>query len=82
MQFGASTWDMLGLHLGLHQTTLNEIKRENAGNCKQCLKETIGAWLKCQDDVQEATAQGLIKAVESTGDRAAANKLHKKYNIN
>ena len=81
MQFGANTWDTLGLHLGLLQTTLNEIKRDNTGNCKQCLKETIIAWLKCQDNVQEATLQGLIKAVEFTKDSAAANKLYKKFNV-
>ena len=81
MNFGASAWDTLGLYLGLCQTKIDEIKRENADNCQQCLKKTIGAWLKCQDKVQEATVQGLIKAVKSTGENAAADELHKKFNV-
>lgn len=83
VHFGAAKWNDLGLSLGIYQTKLNAIKYER-GDSNSYLRETIELWLQCQDKVNEkggATWENLIKAVESTGDNAAADRLREKLNL-
>lgn len=83
VHFGAAKWNVLGLSLGIYQTNLDVVKDER-GNSKLYLRKTIELWLQCQDKVKKkggATWENLIKAVESTGDNAAANRLRQKLNL-
>ena len=77
VQFGASTWKELGLFLGLYHPKLEIIKEKDD---KACLQKIIGLWLECQDGVNEKggpTWLTLIQGIETTGNKAAAERLDK-----
>ena len=83
VHFGAAKWDALGLSLGIYQTKLDVISNER-GDSNLYLRKTIKLWLQCQDKVKKkggATWENLIKAVESTGDKATADRLREKLNL-
>ena len=46
-------WFSLGLVLGLHYGTLKAIQTENRDNQSGCLTDTLAAWLRQEDAVQE-----------------------------
>ena len=72
--FGAVRWMDLGLSLGLYMTTLDVIGRTN-GDSNTYLRETLAMWLKKVDKVRGTTWDDLIRAVRSTGDNAAADRI-------
>ena len=72
--FGPVNWQRLGLKLGLYETTLDVIGHRN-GDANEYLMQTIQKWLEKKDGVRGTTWQILIDAVESTGDRAAAQRM-------
>ena len=71
--FGPVKWQDLGLSLGLYAPTLDAISYTSGAN--DHLKHTIQKWLEIRDGVRGTTWQILIDAVESTGDRAAAQRM-------
>ena len=74
VMFGATNWQSLGLSLGLYMPTFNVIGKTN-GDADDYLRMTIQKWLEKKDGVRGTTWQILIDAVESTGDRAAAQRM-------
>ncbi|XP_019861886.1 PREDICTED: uncharacterized protein LOC109590401 [Amphimedon queenslandica] len=72
--FGPVHWIDLGLSLGLHMPSLDEI-RTTRGDATDCLKQTLQKWLEGRDNVTGTTWDNLIKAVRNTGDRAAAERI-------
>ena len=51
--FPKSSWQLLGLQLGLYQPTLNDIDTKNRGDPTKCLQDCLAAWLKGEDKVTE-----------------------------
>ncbi|XP_019858461.1 PREDICTED: uncharacterized protein LOC109586696 [Amphimedon queenslandica] len=72
--FGPVHWTDLGLSLGLIMPTLNVIGRTN-GDANDYLKLTLQYWLEKKDNVTGTTWDNLIRAVRSTGDNAAAERM-------
>ena len=72
--FGSVHWTDLGLSLGLFMPTLNVIGRTN-GDANDYLKLTLQKWLEKKDKVTGTTWHDLIRAVKSTGDKAAAERI-------
>ena len=72
--FGPAQWRSLGLSLGLIVTTLDVIGGTN-GNANNYLQQTIQNWLMGEDQVTGTTWDDLMKAVKSTGDKAAAERI-------
>ena len=72
--FGPVHWADLGLSLGLYMRTLNLIGRAN-GDANDYLKLTLQYWLEKKDKVTGTTWHDLIRAVKSTGDNAAAERI-------
>ena len=72
--FGAVKWTDLGLSLGLYVTTLDPIGLTN-GDANTYLQKTLKEWLKKVDKVTGTTWDDLIRAVRSTGDNAAADRI-------
>lgn len=72
--FGPVHWEQLGLALGIYINTLNVIGRER-GDSTDHLRKTLQQWLTKVDKVKDTTWPTLIKAVRSTGDNAAADRI-------
>ena len=72
--FGAVKWTDLGLSLGLYMPTLNIIG-QTIGDANTYLRKTLEEWLKKEDKVAGTTWNDLIRAVRSTGDNAAADRM-------
>lgn len=72
--FGPVHWTDLGLSLGLFMPTLNVIGRTN-GDANDYLKLTLEKWLEKKDNVTGTKWDNLIRAVRSTGDKAAADRI-------
>ena len=72
--FGAVRWTDLGLSLGLYMPTLNVIGQGN-GDANTHLRKTLEKWLEKEDKVRGTTWDDLIRAVRSTGDNAAADRM-------
>ena len=72
--FGPVHWTDLGLSLGLLMPTLNVIGKTN-GDANDYLNLTLQYWLEKKDKVTGTTWNNLIRAVKSTGDNAAAERI-------
>ncbi|XP_019855541.1 PREDICTED: uncharacterized protein LOC109584298 [Amphimedon queenslandica] len=72
--FGPVHWTDLGLSLGLFMPTLNVISRTN-GDANDYLNLALQYWLQKKDNVTGTTWHNLIRAVRSTGDNAAADRI-------
>ena len=68
-KFPKSSWQSLGLQLGLYQPTLNDIDTKNRGNPTKCLQDCLAAWLKREDKVTEkggSTLSTLVSALNKS----------------
>ncbi|XP_019858246.1 PREDICTED: uncharacterized protein LOC109586491 [Amphimedon queenslandica] len=80
--FSDGSYFELGLELGLHHRTLNNIKSDNMASVDH-LRECISKWLMRLDDVDKrggANWTTLCNAVEKM-NRAAADSIRAKHNI-
>uniref|UniRef100_A0A1X7UX65 RING-type domain-containing protein n=1 Tax=Amphimedon queenslandica TaxID=400682 RepID=A0A1X7UX65_AMPQE len=80
--FSDESYFGLGLELGLHHGTLNNIKSNNT-KCEDQLRECISKWLMRSDDVDKrggANWTMLCNAVEKM-NRAAADYIRARHNI-
>ena len=71
-------WDDLGLRLGLLQTTLEAIERNNHGDVSRCLTRCLTQWLRRADNVDSrggATWDSLSTALRSMNEVAVADEL-------
>ena len=46
-------WITLGLHLGLHYSTLTKIRTDRHSNLEECKMVMLAAWLQQQDNVPQ-----------------------------
>ena len=72
--FGSVKWMDFGLSLGLYMPTLNVID-STKGDANSYLQKTLEKWLEKEDKVTGTTWNDLIRAVRSTGDNAAADRI-------
>ena len=75
--FPQTKWRALGLTLGLHKNTLDDIKSDN-DTIDDCLTECLSKWLRRADNVDSrggATFDSLSDALKSMNENAAADKL-------
>ena len=72
--FGSVKWMDFGLSLGLFMPTLNVID-STKGDANSYLQKTLEKWLEKEDKVTGTTWNDLIRAVRSTGDNAAADRI-------
>ena len=76
--FPKTKWDDLGLRLGLLQTTLEAIERNNHGDVSRCLTRCLSQWLRRADNVDSrggATWDSLSTALRSMNEVAVADEL-------
>ena len=76
--FPETKWDDLGLRLGLLQTTLEAIERNNHGDVSRCLTKCLSQWLRRADNVDSkggATWDSLSTALRSMNEVAVADEL-------
>ena len=76
--FPEAKWDDLGLRLGLLQTTLEAIERNNHGDVSRCLTRCLSQWLRRADNVDNrggATWDSLSTALRSMNEVAVADEL-------
>lgn len=76
----ANTWHELGLELGIRDPTLKRIKSDVRGDTQACLRETLSAWLRQEDDVKEKGAPSwstLAKALDAIGQHSIAEMAYK-----
>ena len=72
-------WMELGLSLGLHKPTLDEINENQKGIVGRCKMEMLAKWLEKADSVERKrgpTWRQLISAVEKF-NKALANEISK-----
>ena len=73
-------WKELGLKLGLHYNTLEEIDEEQRGRIRRCRREMIAAWLQGEDNAREQTWSTLADAVDKI-DSALSQKIQQTHNL-
>lgn len=73
--FDTSKWADLCLHLGLLQTTIETIKRDNPSGSDDCLTSCLSKWLTRIDYVDSkggATWTVLVNAIENISQKTVA----------
>ena len=78
-RFPSHRYRDLGLELGLHYNTLNDIEANYPRDVKKCLTECLAKWLSEVDSVykkEKPTWRALVRALEEIGEGGVA------YHIN
>ena len=73
----------LGLHLGLHPSTLDVITANNKGDVNSCLVECLKAWLQQRDNVKSRghpTYDTLIQTLRKMKEIAVADGIERDIN--
>ena len=61
-------WELLGIHLGIDNGTIEALKSKNGGNPTLCLKDVLSTWLNENYDTQRhgyPSWRRLCKAIAS-----------------
>ena len=74
-------WKELGLKLGLHYDTLEEIDDEQRGRIRRCRREMLAAWLRGEDSAKEQTWSSLVDAIDKI-NKALSEKIKQTRNVN
>ncbi|XP_019863519.1 PREDICTED: uncharacterized protein LOC109592529 [Amphimedon queenslandica] len=80
--YDATTWQQLGLALGIYQPTLNKIESDARGKTEDCLRVCLSSWLRQEDNVKESGIPNwytLAKALDSIGQRSIADLAYVKH---
>lgn len=84
MHYDTTSWQRLGLKIGIYEKTLKEIEcdaRLDGSGVKGCLQGCLSAWLRQEDGVREKGAPSwfaLATALDAIGERHAANIAYTK----
>jgi hypothetical protein len=74
----AADWEDIGVELEVDDGVLKQIKADNPGDSKGCLRELFRKWLS-RVDPQPKWAD-IVEAIEGIiGDEELASKIKKKY---
>ena len=71
-------WYDLGLQLGVEDTELEVIKRNNPGDLETCRREMFRAWLRI---TPSPSYQQLVEALVTVREVREADRLCKKYGM-
>ena len=83
--FPETRWQDLGLRLGLHKNTLDNIERNHPGDVSRCCTECLSQWLRRADNVDSkggATWDLLSDALRSMNESAVADELDQESELN
>ena len=69
-------WYELGLQLGVDDTELEEIEKNNRGNLRACRENMFQAWLRITPN---RSYQELVEALVTVGEVGEAEYLCEKY---
>lgn len=74
----ASSWENIGTLLGIDQGALKTIKKDNSGDCKDCLRDMLLKWLSIVDP--PPTWSVLIQALDDLNlDQKLTEQIKCKY---
>ena len=73
----AADWEDIGIELEVNDGALKQIKTDNPGNSKSCLRELFRKWLSCADP--QPKWPDIVEAVEGIGDEELATKIKERY---
>ena len=79
---GLNEWNMLGLNLGLHYSTLMKIKNDHQNMTDMCTMAMLAAWLKQRDDVYQIGSPSwtiLQNALRKIGENTLADRIESMY---
>ena len=74
----SNKWEDIGIQLDIDDGQLSQIKTDNAGDSKACLREMLRAWLKRANPLPSWSE--MIEALESQGNEDIASQIKDKYN--
>ena len=69
----AGEWEDIGIELDIEEGLLRQIKADNAGECKACLREMLRAWLSCV--APPPTWSAMADALDTLGHQDIATQL-------
>ena len=73
----AADWEDIGIELEIEDGTLKQIKLDNPGDSKCCLRELLRKWLNQADPLPSWAS--IIEAVDGIGDESLARRLKEEY---
>ena len=73
----ANEWEDLGILLGINDGQLKQIKSDNAGDSKACLREMLRVWLSRVDPPPSWSA--MADALDTLGHEDIATRLRSIY---
>ena len=73
----AADWEDMGIQLDINDGELKQLKSDNRGDSKACLREMLRIWLKKVDPHPSWSA--IAEAIEDIGDKQLAQELRSKY---
>ena len=73
----SNEWEDIGILLDVDDGLLRQIKTDNAGDSRACLREMLRAWLKRSNP--PPTWSELKEALESQGNDDIASQIRAKY---
>ena len=75
----SNDWEDIGIQLDIKEGILKQIKSDNPGNSKACLREMFRTWL-CQVNPPPSWS-AVADAIEIVGREDIAVQLKKKYSV-
>ena len=73
----ANEWEDIGIQLDIEEGILKQIRTDNAGECRACLREMLRIWLSRVDP--PPTWSAIAEAVEILGHEDIAKHLRTNY---
>ena len=73
----AADWEDMGIQLDINDGELKQLKSDNRGGSKACLREMLRIWLNRVDPPPSWSA--IAEAIEDLGDEQLAQELRSKY---
>ena len=77
LKVAASDWEDVGIELELEDSYLKQIKSDNSGDCKVCLREMLRMWLSRVDPPPSWSA--IVEALDNLGHEDIAHHIRTKY---
>ena len=73
----ANDWEDIGIQLDIEEGQLKQIKSDNAGECKKCLREMLRIWLSRVDP--PPSWSDIAEALEVLEHAELATNIRSKY---
>ena len=73
----ANDWEDIGIQLDIEEGNLRQIKSDNSGDSKACLREMLRMWLSQVDPPPSWTA--IVEALDNLGHKDIAQHIRTKY---